>query len=129
QPGEPLQFGLALFGSAAALYPYVVMAANELERGGLGLRLRELGGRRGALRLSEIAAVDPLTGERQSLYTPDSGLVKQPGLPIDAEAVRAHAAILPTDQITLHFRTPLRLIEQERLLKRIALRPLIQRLM
>lgn len=128
-PGESVQFGLALFGSAAALYPYVVMAAHELERGGLGLRLRELGGQRGALRLSEIAAVDPLTGERQPLYRAGSGQVKQPGLPVDAATVRAYAATLPADRLTLQFHTPLRLIEQEHLLKRIALRPLIQRLM
>lgn len=128
-PGEPLQFGLALFGTAAALYPYVVMAAHELERGGLGLRLPENGGRRGALRLSAIAAVNPLTGERQTLYTGDGGQVRQPGLAVDAAAVRAFAATLPPDRLTLHLHTPMRLIEQERLLKRIALRPLIQRLM
>lgn len=128
-PGETLQFGLALFGSAAAFYPYLVMAAHELERRGLGMRLPQLGGRRGSLRLSEIAAVNPLTGERQVLYTGDSGLVRQPGLPIDAVAVQRFAATLLSDQITLHFETPLRLIEQERLLKQIALRPLIQRLM
>lgn len=128
-PGELVRFGLALFGSAAALYPYVVMAASELEREGLGTRLRELGGRRGTLRLSEIAAVDPLTGARQPLYTAGSGQVKQPGLPVDVEKVRAYAATLPADQITLRFHTPLRLVDQERLVKRIALRPLIQRLM
>lgn len=128
-PGEQLQFGLALFGSAAALYPYVVMAAHELERGGLGIRLPDLGGRRGTLRLSEIAAIDPLQGIRQPLYTIETGQVRQPGLPIDADRVRAFATTLPSDHMTLHFLTPLRLIEQERLLKRIALRPLIQRLM
>ncbi len=128
-PGETLSFGLALFGSAAALYPYTVMAARELERAGMGMRLPELGGRRGALRLTAIEAVNPLTGERQPLYTPATGQVAQPGLALDAEAVRAYAATLPTERITLRFHTPLRIIEQDRLLKRIALRPLIQRLM
>lgn len=128
-PGANLQFGLALFGSAAALYPYLVMAAGELERAGLGMRLPELGGRRGTLRLSTIAAVDPLTRAQQQLYSADRGLVQQPGLPLDAAAVRAYAASLPSDQLTLQLHTPMRLIEQDRLLKRIALRPLIQRLM
>lgn len=128
-PGAPLQFGLALFGTAAALFPYLVLAAHELERGGLGARMPELGGRRGLLRLSEIAAVDPLSGARQPLYSPESGHVRQPGLPIDPAAVRAYAQALPTDRITLQLLTPMRLIEQDRLLKRIALRPLIQRLM
>ncbi|HMQ34001.1 MAG TPA: CRISPR system precrRNA processing endoribonuclease RAMP protein Cas6 [Chloroflexaceae bacterium] len=128
-PGEPLSFGLALFGSAAALYPYTVMAASELERAGMGLRLPQLGGRRGALRLAAIEAINPLTGERQPLYRPATGQVAQPGLALDAAAVRAHAATLPGDRVTLHLHTPLRIIEQDRLLRRIALRPLIQRLM
>ncbi|MCX7792701.1 MAG: CRISPR system precrRNA processing endoribonuclease RAMP protein Cas6 [Chloroflexaceae bacterium] len=128
-PGETLDFGIALFGAAAAFYPYVVMAAHELERGGLGMRLPNLGGRRGALRLSAIAAVNPLSGDRQMLYTADSGVIQEPALPIGAAEVRDHAATLPGDQLTLRFETPLRLIEQDRLVKRIALRPLIQRLM
>lgn len=128
-PGEPLSFGLALFGTAAALFPYVVMAALELERGGLGARMPELGGRRGTLRLSAIAAVNPLTAEAQPLYTAASGLVNQPAITLDAAAVRAYANTLPADRITLTFHTPLRVIEQDRLLKRIALRPLVQRLM
>ncbi len=127
--GETLNFGIALFGSAAALYPYVVIAAHELERVGLGMRLPERGGRRGVLRLSAISAVHPLTGEQQTLYTADSGVMMQPGLPVGAADVRAYAASLPADRITLRFNTPLRLIEGDRLVKRIALRPLIQRLM
>jgi len=43
-PGAALSVGLGLFGSAAALFPYVALAAQELERGGLGRRLPELGG-------------------------------------------------------------------------------------
>lgn len=128
-PGETLHFGIALFGAAAAFYPYVVMAAHELERGGLGMRLPSLGGRRGALRLSAIAAVNPLTGDRQMLYTADNGVIQEPALPVGSAEVRDHAATLPGDQLTLRFETPLRLIEQDRLVKRIALRPLIQRLM
>ena len=128
-PGESLRFGLALFGAAAALYPFVVMAASELERGGLGMRLPQLGGRRGTLRLSAIDAVSPLTGARQSLYSSADGQVQQPAMPLDAASVRAHAATLSADRVTLRLHTPMRLIEQDRLLKRIALRPLIQRLM
>jgi len=128
-PGETLEFGIALFGSAAAFYPYVVMAAHELERGGLGMRLPDLGGRRGSLRLSAISAVNPLTGARQLLYSADSGVIREPALPVGPAEVREYAATLAADRLTLRFETPLRLIEQDRLVKRIALRPLIQRLM
>jgi hypothetical protein len=128
-PGDPLRFGISLFGQAATLFPYLVMAARELEEDGLGQRLTAAGGRRGRLKLTAIDACDPLTAERQSLYRVDQGRVETPGIPIDAERVRHFAATLPTDRITLTFQTPLRLIEQKRLLKQIALRPLIQRLM
>jgi hypothetical protein len=37
--------------------------------------------------------------------------------------------MLPTDRLTLHFHTPLRLIDKKQLVQQIALRPLIQRLM
>jgi hypothetical protein len=66
---------------------------------------------------------------QQPLYTADSGEVRSPGLPVGTDSVKAYAATLPHDQITLRFHTPLRVIEQDRLLKRIALRPLLQRLM
>lgn len=128
-PGSPLHFEVALFGPAAALFPYVVMAASELEHGGLGLRQAELGGRRGTLRVSTIRALDPLSGAQQTLFQAEQGFVQQPGLPIGAEQVRTFAATLPTDALTMHLHTPMRLIEQGRLLKRIALRPLLQRLM
>lgn len=128
-PGDTIEFGVALFGSAATFYPYIVMAVHELERIGLGMRQSERGGRRGLLRLSAITAENPLTGVRQTLYTAEGGAIREPALPIGPTEVRSYAATLPEDRLTLQFETPLRLIEQGRLLKRIALRPLIQRLM
>lgn len=128
-PGEQLSFEVALFGHAATLFPYVVMAANEIEHHGLGLRQAERGGRRGALRLQTIKAIDPLEGRTQLLYSSEGGLVQQPGLPVAAPEVQAFAARLPTQTLTLRLHTPMRLIEQGHLLKRIALRPLLQRLM
>lgn len=129
ESGDAITFGLGLFGVAATLFPYIVIAAQELERDGLGRRLPELRGRRGRLRLRAIDALNPLTSERQTLYRPDERQVQTPGLPIDAAAVATYAADLPDDRITLRLHTPLRIIERDRLLKRIALRPLIQRLM
>jgi len=127
--GESLRFGLGLFGSAAALFPYLVLAAPALEQGGLGRRLPELGGARGLVQVAHMRALQPLSGEQQTLYTAGQPLVQQPGLPISPDDVAAYAATLPTDRITLQLQTPLRLIEQDHLLKRIALRPLLQRLM
>lgn len=128
-PGETITFGLALFGSAASLFPYLVMAAQSFEQQGLGRRLPELRHQRGKLRLHQIAAVNPLDGTRQVLYQLGEPAVQAPGLPIDAAIVQTFAATLPTDQITLHFRTPLRIVDDGGLLRRIALRPMLQRLM
>lgn len=129
QAGETIRFGLALFGDADIFFPYIVMAVRELERDGIGIALAELGRRRGKIRLNAIEAHNPLTGARQMLYPLPGGHVNFPSLPIDAAAVRDYAARLPTDQITLTFHTPIRLIDQDRLVKQIAFRPLIQRLM
>ena len=49
------------------------------------------------------------------------------GLPIAAD-VAAYAAALPADRLTLQFRTPLRLIDGDRIVKRIDPRPFVQRL-
>src|SRR6266498_3852947 len=106
--GEMLSFGLTLIGQAAALFPYVVMAAQGVEQSGLGRRLGANGGRRGSLQIDAIAAVDPLTGARAPLYARGHPQVQAPGLPIDAEAVAAYAAALPTDRLTLCFQTPVR---------------------
>ncbi|HEX9442178.1 MAG TPA: CRISPR system precrRNA processing endoribonuclease RAMP protein Cas6, partial [Roseiflexaceae bacterium] len=86
------------------------------------------GGRRGALQLAAIAAVDRLSGARQPLYQRDHAQVQTPGLPITAADVATYAAALPTDRLTLQFHTPLRLIEGDRLVKRFDPRPFVQRL-
>jgi hypothetical protein len=54
--------------------------------------------------------------------------VQAPGLPITASNVAAYAAALPADQLTLQFRTSLRLIDGDRLIKRFDPRPFVQRL-
>ncbi|ABY36149.1 MAG TPA: CRISPR system precrRNA processing endoribonuclease RAMP protein Cas6 [Chloroflexus aurantiacus] len=129
QPGDTIRFGLGLFGHAENLFPFIVMAVRELERDGIGVKLDELRRRRGRIALRSIEAYHPLSGARQTLYPLPGGTVYFPGLPIDAAAVRDYAARLPTEEITLFFHTPMRLIDQDRLVKTIALRPLIQRLM
>jgi len=128
RPGETLTFGLGLFGYAAELFPYVVMAAQGMDLTGLGRRLPENGGRRGQVRLQAIDAVHPLTGERQSLFRAGERLVNAPGIPVGPEQVAAFAARLPDHQLTLRFLTPLRLVDDRRLVRRPALRPLLQRL-
>lgn len=128
ESGAEFRFSISLFGPAAQLFPYIVMAVQGLEQSGLGRRFAERSGRRGSLRISEIAAINPLTGTRQVLYTPAQPHVQSPGLPVCADDVALVAAALPADRLTLHFRTPLRLIERSQLVHTFAVRPFVQRL-
>lgn len=127
-PGETLTFGLGLFGRAAELFPYLVMAAQGIELQGLGRRLQENNGRRGGVRLQSIDAINPLTGAKQPLFRAGQRHVQAPGIPIGPAEVAAFAATLPDDRLTIRFLSPMRLIDDGRLVKRPALRPLIQRL-
>jgi hypothetical protein len=131
-PGDALSFGVGLIGPAAHLFPYVFMAAQAIEQSGLGRRLAENGGRRGALQIEAIAAVNPLSGAEQLLYARGSPQVQTPGLPIEAADVAAAAAALPRDRLTLQFRTPLRLTEKRdgktRLVHHFDVRPFFARL-
>jgi hypothetical protein len=128
QPGDALAFRVSLFGPAAQLFPYVVLAAQELAEDGLGRRLQANGGQRGTLRLESLSAINPLSGTRQVLFLRGSPQVQTPGLVVTADDVAAAAAALPNDQLTLTFHTPLRLIERGQLVQRFALRPFVQRL-
>lgn len=109
EPGETLTFGMGLIGPVAQLFPYVFMAAQEIERSGLGRRLPQNNGRRGGLRIDSIAAVNPLSDAQQPLFQRGCPNVQLPGLPIAPSDVTAHAATLPADRLTLRFHTPLRL--------------------
>lgn len=128
-PGETIAFQVGLIGAAAQLFPYVVMAAQLLDRTGLGKRVAVNNHRRGTVQVQEIAALNPLTGAAQVLYVADRPVVHTPGLPITAADVSSRAADLPDHEITLHFKTPLRLIDNRQLVKHITLRALLQRLM
>ncbi len=128
QPGETLEFGLTMFAQSLNLFPYVIMAHQIIEQGGLGRRVKENGWRRGTFVLREIATVNPLTGERQVLLQAGQQMVTVPDLPVTDEQVQAVASTLPTDRLTLNFKTPLRLIDENRLVHHIAFRPLVQRL-
>lgn len=128
QPGQVLHFGLALFGAPAALFPYLVLAAQAIETQGLGRRLASNRGQRGVIQLTSIAAQQPLTGAVQTLFQSGNAQVHMPGLPVGQAEVAAYAARLPDTMLQLHFQTPLRLIEHKQLVKRFALRPFIQRL-
>jgi hypothetical protein len=127
-PGDRLTFDLLLAGDAAQLLPYVVLALDRLAHEGLGARVDD-GGRRGTARITRIDAVQPLTGETGPVLRPNARQVQVPALPVRHTDALAAAARLPTSgELTVHFITPLRLVDQEHLVKVPYFRPLLQRL-
>ncbi len=133
-PGETFQFGLTLYARAMQLFPYVVLALAEMERGGLGRRVfqDDRRWRPGRVAIREVWAENPLTGQRQPVLRGGDTTVHVPDLPV------THAQVLewtrhhpPGERVLLEFLTPTRLIEDARLVKpeRFRFRPFFQRLM
>ena len=134
QPGERFEFGLTLYAQALQLFPYVVLAVNEFERGGIGRKTRQADGRwrRGTLRVLEVWAENPLTEERQEVLRADERMVQVPDVPITHQQVWEWADGRMTDgQMTIRFLTPTRLTLRKRLLKpeSFGFQPFFQRLM
>ncbi len=129
--GEHFGFDLLLAGDAADLFPYVVLALDRLAYEGLGAQVESggWGSRRGTAHVTRIDAVHPLTGELSPVLRPSSRTVNVPALPITHADVLAAAGRLPTQgDLTLHFITPLRLVEREQLVQQPYFRPLLHRL-
>ncbi len=131
--GEPLELGLTLYARALQLFPYVVLAASEFERGGIGRRAEQGDGRwrRGTLAVREIWAENPLNGEQKPVLRSGERMVQVPDVPITHDQIAAAPAPPPGAVATLRFLTPVRLIRRRALVKagEFAFRPLFQRLM
>jgi hypothetical protein len=132
-PGERFEFGLTLYAQALQLFPYVVLAVGEFERGGIGRRTRQADGRwwRGTLALREVWAENPLAEERQPVMRAGDTMVQVPDVPITHAQVREVQIPTPQSRVSVRFLTPTRIIERGHLLKpdRFRFQPLFQRLM
>jgi len=136
EPGEVLGFGLTLYAQAMQLFPYVVLALQEFEEGGLGRRCEQYDGRwrQGRLAVREVWAENPLTGERQPVLREGSRQVHVPDVPVTHAQVVRRADDkwqMANGEVRIEFFTPTRLVEQGRLLKpeTFRFRPFLQRLL
>jgi hypothetical protein len=129
-PGETLTFGLTMYARALNLFPYVVLAMQRLERGGLGKPIKESNYRRGTFRVRQVWAENPLTGERREVLRQGENMVQVPDVPVTNQQISESASrrIGEKERVTLELLTPLRLVDREQLVKRIAFRPFVQRL-
>lgn len=129
QPGERFSFHLTLIGSSLQLLPYIMLSIPQLEAEGLGLRLETNQGQRGQFQVERVESYHPFTHEQHTVYETGNIRVQVPAISIDAEACTRRAESLDKHRITLRFLTPLRLIDQEHLVKQASFRPLIRRLL
>lgn len=99
---QPFSFGISLFGDQRELLPYVIHGVRDMGRRGVGHG-------RGCFEMLAIEALHPLTGEREHLLQPN-GKVQLPSLRVCAADVQVATSALPSDHLTLGFRTPTRLM-------------------
>jgi len=119
-PGQTFSFGLTLFGQALQFLPYVVVAAAEVGRVGVGRDRRDGQGR---FRLEAIDSHNPFTGDTHRLLTPGDPIVRANPAVITFDHIRPAAgrlhASLAQDDNTLHLRflSPTRLEEKGQLFR------------
>lgn len=120
EPKDRFSFGLTLFGHGIDYLPYLVLAAHEAgQREGIGKGRREGLGR---YRIDRISAIDPLNNTLEPVLSPGETLVHVPTTRITPSAVtrisqRMQQQLPPNNELTLHFISPLRLIDQGQLLR------------
>ena len=118
RPGDALTFGLTLYAEAIKLFPYVIMALQELEESGLGRRGAVNDWRRGTLHVDAIWAENPLTCERQPVLRTGEARVQIADIPITHAQVLAQAERLPASgPLRLWLLTPTRLTHRAQLVK------------
>jgi hypothetical protein len=125
EAGSRWSFGLTLFGGAAALFPYVVLARPRLEANGLGLRNEA--GRRGRVIVRRIVSVSA-DGETV-LYTRGTSRIGAPRVSTVKEAIKERVPVLDTQRVTLRFTTPMRLVADGAVQRRIQPAVLVHRIL
>ena len=127
EPGIRFEFGLTLFGSAIALFPYLLLGVQRLGEIGLGNR-RHAPGR---FELAEAWAHNPVTGQARRLYERGHPAIQSPDLPVTHDQVLARAAAYPVPPASVRLRllTPLRLVQAGALVHQVTFEALLRRLL
>ncbi|MCC9077510.1 CRISPR system precrRNA processing endoribonuclease RAMP protein Cas6 [Litorilinea aerophila] len=130
-PGERFHFTLLLLGDNLLYLPYLVLAVKAMgEQGGVGRRLAD--GQRGRFTIEAIDAVNPFSGEEQSLLRPGRQVVDPPTVFITHDHVLDAAARLLDElaacdnHLSVEFLTPLRLIQNRQTVEAPHFFPLIK---
>lgn len=124
--GDTFSFGITLFGDARPLLPYVVLGVRRMGELGIGNRQRAAG----KFAIDRITACDPVLGTTEDIYTDGNRTVQTPTVAV------THAGILAAGEqlgvsaaVTVELLTPLRLIVEKRLVKRLTFPLLLRRVL
>lgn len=114
--GDPLRFGMTLFGRGVDHLPYVVVALDQMARRGLGRDRSEF----------ELVAIEALSADGKS------SVVYRPGLPINGVSAEPLEDYLgrrsPEARVGVTFHTPTRLTADGRLTRRPGFHVLVRSL-
>jgi hypothetical protein len=131
--GERFEFGLTLYAQALQLFPYVVLTVKTFEQEGIGRRMERDDGRwrRGCVRIEDVWAENPLTGDRQQVLDAGDTRVQVPDVPLTNEQIHSLPLPTPGHAAAVRFLTPTRLIDDGQLVKphEFRFKPLLQRLL
>lgn len=112
-------FGVSLFGKADALMPYLFRSVPEMGKTGIGAG-------RGRFRLIRISEANPLNNTSRVIM--QHRQIKEPFLIITHQRMQEEARVRRSDEVTVNFITPMRLIEGGRLVHKPKLGTLLRRL-
>ncbi|MFN8492758.1 MAG: CRISPR system precrRNA processing endoribonuclease RAMP protein Cas6 [Caldilineaceae bacterium] len=140
RPGETFHFGFTLYGDKLAYLPYLILGVGGVGETGVGQRVargREQGARgreqgagskelgdRGRFTVERIDAVNPLSGAMQVMMAPGEKLVNSATLPVTHDQImnecerRLGQLAAQDNHLTIHFRTPTRVTQDEHTTKR-----------
>lgn len=110
-PEQDFHFTITLFGGGFNFLPYFVLAASAMGDTGIGPG-------RGKFEIASIHAVNPLTGENQTILAEGEKIVRPQSLPIGWNEAENAARNFPTEgDVRIRFLSPTRLIESDSLVK------------
>lgn len=126
RPGDRFSFGVTLFGDAADLLPYVIVGARRIGDLGVGNRYRAPG----RFVLRRVEAVEPIRNESQEMYRHGESLVRRPEVVVTHEVVTSSCQRLSAlSRATLELLTPMRLVANGVLVKRLTFPIFVRRLL
>ncbi len=132
EPGDCLEFGLTVFGTAGRLLPYVVLAIGDAGKAGIGRRYQRDGfWTQGRFEVERIELASPFGDAGEALYPAggDNKTFRSPRAPFSSASVLADLdSRRPLSSLTLEFLTPTRLVRKGEVLRRFDLLAFLQRL-